>query len=297
MHTTEAVPTHNAQHRIHENTEFPDAPYPLAAALFDIDGTLVGANHAIALRTKRAVEALRTTGVTLGLATGRASFATEEVSRALGIVGPSMFFAGSLIQDLSTGKTLYQVELTPSAIDELLTLSANNGYHVELYSDTDFYAERMTEDLVIHQQYCPKPAKLAPLHQVMCDHTVIKSVIMTTVGAGEEKLRKELAAVSGIAVTYSYGAVHADIVFANIVDAKATRTAAFNELLKINGCTPAQVATFGDAEADCEFLNLARFGVAMANASDRVKSCASYVTTSVDEGGVGLAIEKLFLGA
>jgi Cof subfamily protein (haloacid dehalogenase superfamily) len=287
--------TATLQHRIHEESTFSEAPYPLSAALFDIDGTLVGANHAISPRTKAAISALKAKGVVLGLATGRASFATDNVARALGIDGPSMFFAGSLIRDLASGETLYQVEMTTGAINHLLSLSADQGYHVELYTDTDFFAERMTEELVIHQQYCPKPAKLTPLYRVMQDHTVIKSVIMTTRGPGEDKLRKELSEIPEVAVTYSYGAVHADVVFANIVDAKATRTAAFRELLKINGCSADTVATFGDAEADCEFLGLARFGVAMANASEHVQGAASYITTSVDEGGVGLAIEKLFL--
>jgi Cof subfamily protein (haloacid dehalogenase superfamily) len=295
MNATEPVTTATSQLRIREDSDFTQTPHTLVAALFDIDGTLVGTNHAIAPRTKRAIAALKAKGVVLGLATGRASFATEEISQALAIDGPSMFFAGSLIKNLRTGETLYQVEMSAPAINHLLALSADNGYHVELYTDTDFFAERMTEELVIHQQYCPKPAKLMPLNQVIQDNAVIKSVIMTTRGPGEEKLRGELAGIPGITVTYSYGAVHADVVFANIVDAKATRTAAFEELLKINGCSADSVATFGDAEADCEFLRLARFGVAMANASDYVQRSASYITSSVDEGGVGLAIEKLFL--
>lgn len=295
MTTCPVAPTRTSQQQIHEGSSFAEAPFSLATALFDIDGTLVGAQHAISPRTKSAIEALKAKGVTLGLATGRANFATEAVSKTLGITGPSMFFAGSLIQDLSTGETLYQVELTHNSITKLMRLSADKGYHLELYTDADYYAERMTPELTIHQQYWPRPAKLAPLHQVMRDTTIIKAVIMTTVGAGQQKLQTELNSIPGITVTYSYGAVHPDVVFANIVDVKATRTAAFHELLRINGCSADHVATFGDAEADCEFLKLARFGVAMANASDTVKTAASYVTTSVDEGGVGLAIEKLFL--
>lgn len=297
MPNTAALPlTRGTTYHIAEDTIFAGAPFPLKSALFDIDGTLVGPDHSIAARTRRALDALKAMGVKVGFATGRANFATESIAKDLEITGASMFFAGSLIQDLTTGKTLYRVELPHPAISKLLTLARTHNYHIELYTESDFYAERMTEELVVHQQYCAKPALLAPLRDVMAELPIIKSVIMTTVGEGEALLRQRLSEIPEIVVTYSYGAAHAHVVFANIVNAQATRTAAFNELLKINGCSAAEVATFGDAEADCEFLKAARFGVALDNAAPAAKAAASFITTRVEDGGVGLAIEKLFLG-
>jgi Cof subfamily protein (haloacid dehalogenase superfamily) len=284
-----------SRYQITEGTSFAEAPFRITTALFDIDGTVVGKNHAIAPRTKRAIEALKARGVRVGFATGRASFATREVGVELGVDGPSMFFAGSLIQDIGSGKVLYQVDLSEGSIKQLLDLSAQRDYHLEFYTESDFFAERVTADLVIHQQYSSRPAVITPLRQLGERTPLIKAVMMATVGAGEEKLRRELDSIEGITVTYSYGAVHPDILFANIVDAKATREAAFQELLKIHGCSPEDVATFGDSEADCAFLRAARFGVALSNAVEVAKGSATFLTTSVDEGGVGLAIEKLFL--
>jgi len=40
---------------------------------------------------------------------------------------------------------------------------------------------------------------------------------------------------------------------------------------------------------------MAKFGFATDNAVQAAKDSASYVTTSVDSGGVGLAIERFFL--
>jgi Cof subfamily protein (haloacid dehalogenase superfamily) len=282
-------------YRISEDVVFAGAPFALKAALFDIDGTVVGHNHAISPRTKRAIAELTKWGVTVGFATGRASFATREVGLELGISGPSMFFAGSLIQDISTTEVLYRVDLTADSIQQLLELAARRDYHIEFYTESDFFAERMTEELVIHQQYCSKPAVITNLRELAARTPLIKGVMMTKAGEGEARLRAELGAINGIAVTYSYGAVHPDIVFANIVDAKATREAAFAELLRINRCAAEEVATFGDSEADCAFLRAARFGVATANGVEAAKAAATFVTTSVDDGGVGLAIEKLFL--
>jgi Cof subfamily protein (haloacid dehalogenase superfamily) len=284
------------RYTITESTTFAGAPFPIGAAFFDIDGTVVGSNHAVASRTKEAIAALKGQGVVVGFATGRASFATREVGSDIGIDGPSMFFAGSLIQNVATGKVLYRVDLSKESIQQLHELSARRNYHLEFYTESDFFAERMTEELVIHQQYSSRPAVITPLRELAAHTSLIKAVMMTTAGAGETMLRVELEKIDGIAVTYSYGAVHSDIVFANIVDARATREAAFEELLRITNCSAERVATFGDSEADCAFLRAARFGVATGNALDSAKNAATFVTTSVDDGGVGLAIEKLFLG-
>jgi Cof subfamily protein (haloacid dehalogenase superfamily) len=281
---------------IDEHTAFAGAPFHVSACFFDIDGTVVGALHAISPRTKRAIAELKGRGVIVGFATGRASFATQEVGLDVGIDGTSMFFAGSLIQNVATGKVLYRVDLGEESINQLLQLSARRNYHLEFYTESDFFVERLTEELVIHQQYCSRPAVVTPLRELAARTPLVKAVMMTTVGSGEALLRSELAQIDGIAVTYSYGAVHADIVFANIVDARATREAAFDELLRLTKCSAEQVATFGDSEADCAFLRAARFGVATGNAVEAAKEAATFITSHVDDGGVGLAIEKLFLG-
>jgi len=284
----------NCRH-ICESSSFKGAPFSIAAALFDIDGTVVGRNHAIAPRTKRAIEMLKQLGVTVGFATGRASFATREVGAELGIYGPSMFFAGSLIQDIASGAVLYRVNMSERSVRSLLELSNQQQYHLEFYTERDFFAERMSAELVIHQQYSSHPAVITSLPQLASHTQFIKAIMMANAGKAEEKLRRELEQIEDISVTYSYGAVHPDIVFANIVHANATREAAFEELLKINNCAASQVAAFGDAEADSAFLAAAGFGVATGNAVEAAKSAATFVTTTVDEGGVGLAIEKLFL--
>lgn len=284
------------QYIIAEHSVFGGSPFLIGAGFFDIDGTVVGANHAISTRTKRAIAALKAQGVVLGFATGRASFAAREVGADIGIDGPSMFFAGSLIQNVSTGEVLYRVDLAEKSIGQLLQLAAQRNCHLEFYTESDFFVERMTTELVIHQQYCIRPAVITPLQALASRTPLLKAVMMTTVGVGEAALREDLKKIEGIAVTYSYGAVHADIVFANIVDARATREAAFDELLRLTKCSAEQVATFGDSEADCAFLRAARFGVATGNAVEAAKEAATFITSHVDDGGVGLAIEKLFLG-
>jgi hydroxymethylpyrimidine pyrophosphatase-like HAD family hydrolase len=54
------------------------------------------------------------------------------------------------------------------------------------------------------------------------------------------------------------------------------------------------VIAFGDGDGDIEMLSQCGLGVAMANASEAVKSAAHWITTSNDEDGVAVALEVLF---
>lgn len=278
---------------IDDDTVVSGAPFPLTAAFFDIDGTLLGPDKTVAQRTKRAIVRLKERGVSLGFATGRASFAALELGRELGIEGPSMFFAGSLITD-SSGIPLYRAALSQPTLSLLIERAATHHYHLELYTEEELFVARSCKELTLHQQYLPRPAQITPLAPLASSGSIIKAVMMAEVGAEEALVRKLLASIPAIAVSYSYGASHPDTVFANIVDQRATRAAAFYELLKHHGSTPDTVATFGDSESDCDFLRLARYGVAPANAVAAAKDAASFITTAVEDGGVGLAIEKLF---
>lgn len=54
------------------------------------------------------------------------------------------------------------------------------------------------------------------------------------------------------------------------------------------------IITFGDGQNDVEMLQCAKYGVAMGNSSEYVKSCASYITSSIYENGVYEFLSKFF---
>ena len=66
-------------------------------------------------------------------------------------------------------------------------------------------------------------------------------------------------------------------------------------LLDRLGIAPDQVLAMGDGDSDLPLLRAAGLGVAMGNATDRLKAAADHVTASCDEDGVALAIETFVL--
>lgn len=69
---------------------------------------------------------------------------------------------------------------------------------------------------------------------------------------------------------------------------------AFEELLALTGCSPAEVACVGDDLMDIPLVKRAGFGVAVANAADELKQAADYVTSrSGGDGAVAEVIEMI----
>lgn len=60
-----------------------------------------------------------------------------------------------------------------------------------------------------------------------------------------------------------------------------------------NGFKPDEIMAFGDAMNDFEMIKFAGYGVAMANADERVKAVAKHITSSNDDNGVMIILEQL----
>ncbi|MBQ9058201.1 MAG: Cof-type HAD-IIB family hydrolase [Atopobiaceae bacterium] len=68
------------------------------------------------------------------------------------------------------------------------------------------------------------------------------------------------------------------------------KAAGIQKFLDEEGLSRSQVMAFGDGENDLSMIKFAGIGVAMGNATDKLKVAADYVTTSVDEDGIAHAL-------
>jgi Cof subfamily protein (haloacid dehalogenase superfamily) len=62
------------------------------------------------------------------------------------------------------------------------------------------------------------------------------------------------------------------------------------------GIDLAKTMALGDQHNDLTMIQQAGLGIAMANAVDEIKDNADFITTSQNDDGVGLAVEKWVLG-
>ena len=70
---------------------------------------------------------------------------------------------------------------------------------------------------------------------------------------------------------------------------------ALEKLIELMNITKEEVVTIGDNANDIKMLKNAGLGVAMGESAPYVKECADEVTTSNDNDGVAVILEKIFL--
>lgn len=83
--------------------------------------------------------------------------------------------------------------------------------------------------------------------------------------------------------------------FADVVAKGCTKAVGIDRIIEHYGIALEETMAFGDGGNDIAMLQHVGVGVAMGNAMDDVKASADYVTTSVDEDGIAVALRHFGL--
>lgn len=249
---------------------------------FDIDGTLYSHQaHEVPARTRRAVIALRERGVRVVIATGRHPIELDNVGLdsmsfdGFAAANGQMCLDGNL--ELIAGHPIPEdgvralVELFERGDEVLWFFTADEGF-ANIFDEQLMAMAEMATGVVpeVH------PYDGRPLYQAVI------------YGSLEEDEALE-ARLPGCKLQ-RWGDGGADIIAADGGKAVGMQT-----FLDRFGATREECVAFGDQHNDIEMLRYAGVGVAMGNASPETKEAADYVTTSVDDDGIPLALEHLGL--
>lgn len=261
----------------------------------DMDGTLLDSNHAISTRVKEAIAAARARGVRIVLATGRPFSGVEEYLEELGLAGEDDYcitFNGAVIQNAAGTRSVAETTL---------------GY------DDFLYCENVARNLGVHFHVLYERSMMTPNADIS-SHTVRDAYISRTplmYRSVEQvspawRFRKFMmvddAVVLDKAIAHlpsellqRYTVVKSAADFLEILHPEAGKGRALETLAAHLGVSPKRIMAIGDQENDLVMLEFAGVAVAMGNAIDAVKAVADHVTTSNNEDGVAIAIERYVL--
>ena len=270
------------------------APLPARPrlALFDIDGTLINSGHRIGDRTRAAVRRLQNAGTPCAFVTGRPCFSTVDLAQSLEISTSGVYFSGALLTSPDGRLVLEQTTLGKPELLQILSLASRQDFYLELYDSTQYYSRSINELAQIHAGYLGKPPVISNLDELAASAEIIKAEAVLT-ASNCERVLSELAAIPGVTISAATGAAHPELTFVNITAATATRKNGVSKLLTLLGLSSRNVICFGDSGADVEVFQSCGCSVAMGNAPEWVKAQATYVTSTVDEDGVALALQQL----
>lgn len=253
----------------------------IKAIFFDIDGTLISfTTHKMPETTKMALQMLRNRGIKLFIATGR-SLKTVPGKDFLGFEFDGYAaFNGQYCVDQE--QILHDMCLSVDDIQEILAYAKEHQIACQFMElDHDYYN-------VIND-------KVLELHKFLGD-TIPKFKVDDTARALTNRTYQICAFIAEAEEAAFFKhlpgckAVRWNPLFVDVIPKDGGKPVGLQNILKHYGFTREECMAFGDGGNDIEMLKYAGIGVAMGNASDKVKKTADYVTEDVDNDGIWQAL-------
>ena len=263
----------------------------------DLDGTLLNEEKHITPRTLAALNRAREQGVLFVPVTGRPAQGLPQAVLDLPGLRYAVTSNGATIRDLQEDRFLLEKHLTPATCRAVLARCADFDMIRQVFREGVGYLSQADYDTLKARYagtamlaYHLSTRKILPgtvedfLTQ---DERPVEELFFLT-DSTDTKARLR-AALSGIP----------DIGFADpfpndleVIAGGIDKGIGLHFLL---GMEASEVLAMGDGGSDLPLLQAAGIGVAMANATEEVKAAADYITTSCDEDGVAVALEKFVL--
>jgi Cof subfamily protein (haloacid dehalogenase superfamily) len=259
----------------------------------DIDGTIKCSGQGISAFTRKVIDKIRDRGLLFTLASGRSLPGAMEIAEELKIDIPLVLSNGCILQKI-TGEILHRA-LMPSAITKkIFEITDQLNYDLVLFVDGQLYFKKMTDNIkpvfgrisdACHQVGDWKNLKIKL-------ETVNKCMVL------ERSSSEKLAALenifgeefSGKADHYRTGIYHLEVMPVGV-----SKAVGLQKLVDLLGLKMEQVIAIGDYDNDAALLSAAGLGIAVANATDKVKNNADLVIGPCVEDAPAKLLSELFL--
>lgn len=267
--------------------------------VFDLDGTLLNAQHGISAYTRETLAMLSRRGIAYTVATGRSHHASIDVLTGHRFDLPQAYKNGVLIWDPSTNayhrgnhlslpeiKRILEAILTQGMTPFIFTLESDDRhaiYHTPLQNDVE---SRLVDVWFRRDDVAIRPASALPHDAVIINISAIGKAAGVDMIVGRMIEHPHLVAYCGEAFdddTMKWLDVHSS----------AASKGGAVEILKTQlGAT--QVIAFGDSTNDLSMFEIADESYAPINAIDALKATADAVIDHHDDDGVARWLRERF---
>jgi Cof subfamily protein (haloacid dehalogenase superfamily) len=259
------------------------------ALAMDLDGTVLDETFQPSQRTAAAIALAEGSGIACLIATGRMFVSARRVAERLGIRRPLICYQGALVGDPVTGEVLSHRPIeAPLAREILRAMPEEHARRSNLYVDDELYVWEENEETVRYSQVAGVPMHVVGDTAAWLERPTTKIVTVGT-NATMNALRDHMQPLFGerafVAKSLPY--------FLEFAAPGVSKASGLEIVADLLGFTAAEAVTVGDAENDREMLDWAAFGLAVANADERLIGEADAVIPSVHEDGVAQLLEAL----
>jgi Cof subfamily protein (haloacid dehalogenase superfamily) len=247
---------------------------------------LIAEDGVLRPRTKAAIAAIQAAGVPVIVATGRMFRSVRPYLEEAGLDDPVVCYQGAVVAEPVSGRWLRHEPIPLALAREMIAAVQEEGVHLNCYVDDDLYVDRLTPEATAYANYQRLYA-----HKVGDLLAWLEEPPTKLVAVGEphrlDALETMMKAHFGDRAYISKSLPF----FLELASPEVTKASGLAFVAEHLGVSPARTVAFGDGENDFELLEWASYGVAVANAHERVLAVADYVSPPVDEEGVAAVLE------
>ena len=265
--------------------------------VLDVDDTLLNNENKITGRTKTALIKAQQLGVQIVLATGRPTYGVVPLAKQLELDkngGFILTYNGSQIINMQTGELLFEKRIHPEMIPYLERKAKKHFFPLFTYHQDTIFTNNQDNPWIrreaeLNRMKIKEVSNFAETIDFKPCKFMLASDDENALTALETLWKKRLAGTLDVLRSENY--------FLEIVPQHIDKANSLSVLLEKLNIRAENVMAIGNGVCDVTMIQLAGFGIAMGNAKESVKACADDVTSSNEQDGVALAVEKYILSA
>ena len=260
--------------------------------VLDIDGTIFKKDYTATPRVQKTLKNLVQDGIKVVLCTGRMYAATKSIALELGLNTPVICYQGGLIKDFSNGdKTLWEQSMDESLAKDVIKELKQRNIFFNLYINDILMVEH--DDRLVREYVDDRNIEYKVVGD--CENLDLKGINKILAIDDNTELIADLQKEMAEKYKNKLYVIRSTPRFCEFSDPNATKGNALRFLAGLWGIKKEEIMACGDQDNDIEMLLAAGIKVAMGNATEDLKKVADYVTESVDNDGVAVAVAR-FIG-
>ena len=265
----------------------------------DLDGTLLTDKKELLPYTKKVIAEALQNGTVVLVATGRPWTGVPEELRELPGMDYALTANGARIIETRPGKVLEEHLLSKEAAKKAIAIGRKYDTLLEVYFDGQGYAQK--DEIVQVKKYHKNPNMWDYFLRTRIAVDRLEDLLDEKEGnldkvqmlfADMEEREEAWKELEREGVFELVGSLQYNIEINAVGVNKGTGLVNLGKML---GIRREEIMACGDGDNDIAMLKEVGFGVAMANAEEKVKAAADYITESNNEEGAAKAIEKFVL--
>ena len=255
----------------------------------DIDDTLLNNNIEITDRVRKAIEKAIKAGVKVVLCTGRTIKGAERFYDQLGLDTLFITAGGAEIYD-SDKKRVFEDEVDPALVKQILEYAYERGIHAQVYIDGELIYKERNKYSELYEGPYGHPGTLVP--NLMEIEIKTPKVLYVVDGDKADAIQQD---VENMFTTLDVK--RSKPIYIEFLTPGVSKGVALEFAAKYYSIDLKDTIAIGDSQIDAPMIEAAGLGVAVENAPDSLKKVADITCPSNEDDGVAYVIEKYILEA